>query len=154
MAIKIGQLAKLTGCQVVTIRYYEKEGLLAPPSRTQSGYRLYSAKDVERLIFVRHCRSHGMALEEIKALLKLQQRPDGDCSEVSQLVERHIDQVEEQIQSLTKLKEHLVKLRGQCPHGGLVSSCGIIKGLAAHELCSCPQTQESISSPDSRLSGH
>lgn len=142
MAVKIGELAELTGCRVVTIRYYEKEGLLAKPNRTQGGYRLYSPSDVERLSFIRHCRSHGMALEEIKALLKLQQTPDRDCSEVSELVDRHIDQVEEQIKSLKQLKEHLVRLRRKCPHGGVISSCGIIKGLSDHELCGCPLAQE------------
>ena len=63
--MKIGELAKKTGCQVVTIRYYEKEGLLPEPERSEGNYRLYSEADIERLRFIRHCRHHDMKLAEI-----------------------------------------------------------------------------------------
>lgn len=62
MKVKIGELAKMTGCQVVTIRYYEKEGLLKRPERTERNYRLYGEEDMARLRFIRHCRQHGMSL--------------------------------------------------------------------------------------------
>ena len=139
MSVKIGELAEKADCQVVTIRYYEKAGLLAKPPRSQGGYRLYSENDVERLKFIRHCRSHGMALEEVKALLKLRETPDRDCAEVNELVDRHISQVDEQIASLKRLKTQLVRLRKKCPHGGVVSSCGIIKGLTDRVVCGCLQ---------------
>ena len=58
MKVKIGELAKMTGCQVVTIRYYEKEGLLKRPERTERNYRLYGDEDIARLRFIRHCRQH------------------------------------------------------------------------------------------------
>lgn len=137
MSMKIGELAEQTRCQVVTIRYYEKEGLLAKPARGYNGYRLYTSDDVERLKFIRHCRSHSIALDEIKVLLKIRETPDRDCSEVSDLVDRHIKQVDEQLKSLKKLKEQLVRLRKKCPHGGAVSSCGIIKGLTDRKICGC-----------------
>ena len=135
--VKIGKLAELAGCQVVTIRYYEKEGLLAKPARSGAGYRLYAADDVERLKFIRHCRSHGMTLNEIKALLKMRETPDRDCSEVNELVDRHIAEIEDQIQSLKRLKDHLVQLRKKCPHGGIMSACGIMRGLNDQLECSC-----------------
>jgi len=137
MNVKIGELAEMADCQVVTIRYYEKEGLLAKPARTLSGYRLYTEADVERLKFIRHCRDHGMALAEIKALLKLREAPDSDCSAAGELVDRHIAEVEAQIKSLKRLKAHLVHLRKKCPHGGAVSACGILKGLTDRRVCGC-----------------
>lgn len=137
MSVKIGELAEKTDCRVVTIRYYEKAGLLAEPTRSRGGYRLYTEKDVERLKFIRHCRFHGIALEEIKALLKLRETPDRDCSEVNELVDRQISQVDEQIASLKRLKAQLVRLRKKCPYGGSVSACGILKGLTDREICGC-----------------
>lgn len=68
MEIKIGELAKRTGCEVVTIRYYEKEGLLPEPARSDGNFRLYGAAHVERLRFIRHCRSLDMSLSEIRTL--------------------------------------------------------------------------------------
>lgn len=147
MAVKIGELAKLTDCQVVTIRYYEKEGLLETPVRTEGGYRLYGEEDVERLKFIRHCRAHGMSLGEIKILLGLRGAPDRDCSAVENLVDRHIKEIDCQINSLERLKSQLVRLRGKCPHGGAASSCGIIKGQTGLEGCACPNGLQSVPDP-------
>ena len=69
MTIKIGELARRTECQVETIRYYEKEGLLPEPTRSRGNYRLYGEAQVERLQFIRHCRSLDMTLGEVRALL-------------------------------------------------------------------------------------
>jgi Cd(II)/Pb(II)-responsive transcriptional regulator len=142
MSVTIGELAKLAECQVVTVRYYEKSGLLQKPPRSAGGYRLYSQSDVERLQFIRHCRLHGLALEEIKALLKMRETPDRDCSAVNELVDRQIAQVDERIASLEKLRDHLLRLRKKCPHGGVVASCGILKGLTDRKICGCGFDEE------------
>ena len=136
MPLKIGELAKATDTQVVTIRYYEKEGLLRQPERTGSGYRLYSQDDVERLHFIRRCRQHGMSLDEIRDLLAFRDSPAPSCAWVNELVERHIARVEEQIASLETLKAHLEALRHACSgdHG---HTCGIIDSLAHGEDCPC-----------------
>lgn len=147
MAVKIGELAKLADCQVVTIRYYEKEGLLQDPVRTEGGYRLYREADVERLKFIRHCREHGMSLAEIKTLLGLRDAPDRDCSAVGHLVDKHIEEVDLQIKSLEKLKSQLVHLRGKCPHGGAISTCGIIKGLDDRAECGCRNDYSDSNTP-------
>ena len=142
MSVKIGELADLTGCQVVTVRYYEKEGLLNKPARSEAGYRLYTERDVERLKFIRHCRSHGMALAEIKALLALREAPDSDCSAAGELVDRHIQGLEQQIKSLERLKAQLIHLRKKCDHQGRAASCGILKGLTDRRLCGCLPADE------------
>lgn len=136
MSLKIGGLAKATGIKTVTIRYYEKEGLLRQPERNDSGYRLYSETDVERLHFIRRCRQHGMDLDEIRALLSFRDAPTPSCGWVNELVERHIVKVEEQMASLQILKEHLETLRQSCP-GDLSQRCGIIDSLGHDEPCPC-----------------
>lgn len=142
MNMKIGELAARAQCQVVTIRYYEKEGLLARPARSQGGYRLYTEADADRLLFIRHCREHGMALAEIKELLALREAPDSDCSAAGELVDRHIMDLERQIKSLEHLKAQLVRLRWKCTQNGLVSACGILKGLTDRRLCGCQPVDE------------
>ena len=136
MPLKIGDLAKATGTQVVTIRYYEKEGLLRQPERTGSGYRLYSEDDVERLHFIRRCRQHGMNLAEIRDLLAFRDPPAPSCAWISELVEKHIANVQAQIDSLLTLKAHLEALRGTCSgdHG---QGCGIINSLGHGSSCPC-----------------
>lgn len=133
---KIGELAKATGTQAVTIRYYEKEGLLREPERNASGYRLYTSEDAERLRFIRRCRQYGMSLPEIRDLLAFRDSPTSSCDWISALVERHIGKVQEQIDSLRILREHLEALRHACSgdHG---QSCGILGRLDHGAPCPC-----------------
>ncbi len=134
MKVKIGELAKMTGCQVVTIRYYEKEGLLSEPDRTGANYRLYGDKEIERLHFILHCRHHGMKLSEIRDLLAYKDNPRTDCVWVNSMIEEHIASVTEQIASLTHLKGHLEGLLQKCS-GGKTDGCGILKSLNEKESC-------------------
>ncbi len=127
--MKIGELAAKAGCRTVTVRYYEQAGLIKEAPRSEAGYRLYGEDDAERLRFIRNCRRHGMALPEIRELLKYRDAPERDCAGVSKLLERRIKSVEEQIESLNLLKEQLQKLHGECPGPARVSDCGIIRGL-------------------------
>ena len=133
--MKIGDLAKKTGCKVVTIRYYEKEGLLAEPERSDGNYRVYSEEDLERLEFIMHCRKHDMKLDEIKKLLAFRDKPQRDCTWVTDLIDTHIGNVDEQIRSLEHLKYHLEHLRRRCAGGHDGESCGIMQGLDNKELC-------------------
>lgn len=135
MKVKIGELARLTGCQVVTIRYYEKEGLLPEPERTGANYRLYGDEDIERLRFITHCRHHGMKLADIRKLLAFKDTPTADCAWVNRMIEGHIKDVTAQIASLTHLKEHLEDLLHKCS-GSKAGECGILKSLT--EAQSCP----------------
>lgn len=134
MKMKIGELAKMADCPVVTIRFYEKEGLLAAPERTGGNYRLYGDTDIERLRFVMHCRGHGMKLSEIRELLAFKDAPTTDCSWINTLVASHIADVEEQIASLTTLKKQLEDLLHTCS-GGKKTGCGIMETLSAADSC-------------------
>ena len=134
MEIRIGDLAKRSGCEVVTIRYYEKEGLLPKPARSGGNFRLYGEAHIERLQFIRHCRSLDMTLSEIRALLGLRDNPMQDYGEVNTLLEAHIQQVEMRVSALLQLKRHLVDLREKCSGSRSVEACGILQGLGN---CNC-----------------
>lgn len=134
MTVKIGELAKMTGCEVVTIRYYEKEGLLKKPERTEGNYRIYEDDDITRLRFIRHCRQHGMSLSEIRALLAFNDNPNSSCDWINALIKQHIEDVEKQIDDLIHLKNHLENLYHKCD-GGKKEGCGILKSLIDGENC-------------------
>jgi len=137
MEIKIGELAKRTRCEIVTIRYYEKEGLLPKPARSDGNFRLYGDAHVECLQFIRHCRSLDMTLVEIRALLELRDNPNQNCDEVNVLLDGHIQQVEARMETLLQLKQRLVVLRDTCTGARAVESCGILHGLS---VCSVSQS--------------
>lgn len=127
--LKIGELAKRASCLVETIRYYEREGLLLEPARSEGNYRLYTNVHVERLQFIRHCRSLDMTLEEIRNLLRFRDAPDENCSEVDALLEEHIKHVADRIKELRFLQKDLRRLRGQCEQARTTKDCGILKSL-------------------------
>src|SRR3546814_4748472 len=79
----IGELAKRTESTVETIRYDEKEGLLPEPSRSDGNYRLYGEEHIERLRFIRHCRTLDMALDDVRTLLRYRDTPTEDCGDVN-----------------------------------------------------------------------
>lgn len=126
MSIKIGELAKRTHCSIVTIRFYENEGLLPSPQRSEANYRLYDEKVVERLQFIRHCRALDMSLEDIRSLLNYKDNPAQDCDKVNELIDQHIDQVEENIKVQLALKQQLLSLRKQCSGSRTADSCGVL----------------------------
>ena len=86
--LKIGQLAKLSGTTTKTIRYYELLGLLHEPERTDSGYRLYEEKNVERLTFIRKAKSLGFSLTDIGETLTLYDSQQAPCIHVLALLDR------------------------------------------------------------------
>lgn len=128
--LKIGALSRRTACPVETIRYYEREGLLAAPPRSEGNYRLYDDAHAERLQFIRHCRSLDMTLDEIRSLLKFSDDPEGNCGDVNLLLDKHIGHVARRIDELKALQTQLKKLRSTCRSAQAVKDCGILQGLA------------------------
>ena len=138
--MRIGELAHKAAVDVQTVRYYEREGLLEAPSRTGSGYRAYGPEHLERLNFVRHCRSLDMPLAEVKRLLELAGEKGISCDEVNALVRAHLARVQAKRKSLEDLERKLAALNAQCESGHRVADCGILEELihAAHgEACAC-----------------
>ena len=128
--MRIGELSKEAGCDVETVRYYERIGLLPEPERTPSGYRTYGTQHLERLQFIRHCRTLQMPLAEIGTLLSLQAQPAQEYNEINDLLDHHIQRIQEQMTSLTTLKAKLVELRCKCNLPASIRDCAILHDLA------------------------
>lgn len=128
--MKIGELAQKARCSTQTIRFYEKSGLLPEPGRTQANYRHYHDGHLERLRFIRNCRSLDMTHDEIRALLGFIDEPQHDCTPVNGLLDEHIEHVNIRLSELTRLREQLIELRQRCDTAQDVPSCGIIRGLS------------------------
>lgn len=128
--LKIGELAKLTGSQVETVRYYEQEGLLPAPNRSAGNYRLYGAAHVEHLQFVLRCRSLDMTLNEIRELLTFRDSPEQNCGAVNELLDCHIKHVSTRITELQSLENQLKKLRNLCRQTQKAKDCQILQGLS------------------------
>jgi Cd(II)/Pb(II)-responsive transcriptional regulator len=127
--MKIGELAKRANCQVETVRYYEREGLLAAPSRSEGNYRLYQAQHLERLLFIRNCRTLDMTLDEVRSLLQLMDDPQQSCEQVNQLIDAHIGHVQTRVSNLQQLQQQLIALRQSCSSGHGIQQCGILQQL-------------------------
>jgi Cd(II)/Pb(II)-responsive transcriptional regulator len=129
MHMKIGELARLTGAQVVTIRYYEREGLLPETARTEGNYRVYGHAHVERLSFIRNCRSLDMTLDEIRVLLRFKDSSSEDCGAVNELLDQHVGHVTSRIRELRQLERQLLDLRALCLEARDAKHCGILNEL-------------------------
>ena len=127
--LTIGALARDTDCPPETIRYYEREGLLPPASRTAGNYRHYSPAHLERLVFIRNCRSLDMTLDEIKQLLRFRDEPQSECGAAHALIDEHITHIGERIAELEQLQRQLQTLRRQCQPAGDAKKCGILDRL-------------------------
>lgn len=132
--MKIGELAKRANCPVETLRYWEREGLLPAPARTEGNYRMYSPAHLEQVLFIRNCRVLDMSLDEIRQLLALWHAPQENCEGVNALVDEHIGHVVEKIRTLKLLEKQLRELRKRCTEGRDVAACGIIEGLTQKAL--------------------
>ena len=129
-AIQIGELSRQTGCNVETIRYYERVGLLPRPPRSAGRYRLYDTGDVRRLAFVRRARELGFTLDEVRALLVLSAaNGENTCSEVRDLTARHLADVRAKIADLRAMERVLSEAVHQCDTGGL-PGCPLIDTLS------------------------
>ena len=128
--MKIGELAKSTGTPVETVRYYEREGLLPAPARSESNYRQYGAAHVERLGFIRNCRALDMTLDEIRVLLRFRDAPADNCAGVNALLDAHIVHVADRIAELQVLEKQLRRLRTQCRKVETAADCGILGELS------------------------
>lgn len=138
--MRIGELARATGVDIETIRYYEKVRLLGLPARTDNGYRSYSRIHLERLAFIRHCRALDIPLADVRSLLAFLDNPQEDCAGINDLIDAQLDKVRARLASIQALERQLMSLRRQCSEPHSAAECGILHDLvaAAHgEACAC-----------------
>jgi DNA-binding transcriptional MerR regulator len=124
----IGELARIAGAKVETIRYYERIGLLPPPPRTSGNYRAYGRSHLERLSSIRRGRELGFSLGAVRDLLRLSDDRKRSCAGIDELARTHLADVENKLVNLLELRRVLHDLVDQCQHG-TVADCRIIQAL-------------------------
>lgn len=125
----IGELSKLTGVKIETIRYYEQQKLLADPPRTEGGHRCYNEDHLKRLTFIRRARQLGFTMEEIRELLILVEGGMYTCGEVKALTMEHAKSVREKINDLIRMEATLLDISSRCS-GDAVPECPILDALS------------------------
>ena len=128
--LKRSDLARLTGCNLETIRYYENVGLVPDPPRTASGHRRYSTAHVERLNFVMRARDLGFTMEEIRGLLSLVDRGSHTCAEVERMGRHHLEVVRDKIRDLKAIETVLAQTIARCT-GSDTPDCPLLDVLSA-----------------------
>lgn len=128
-AYTIGQIAKQTGVTVEAIRFYEKQGLLAKPMRSASGYRVYGEDIVRRVQFIQRAKLLGFSLKEILELLNLRRTHTTTCADVKQVAEIKITHIDHKLKELQLMRSALTELAAQCDVVADVTDCPILDAL-------------------------
>jgi Zn(II)-responsive transcriptional regulator len=129
-ALTIGKLARQVDLSVETLRYYERRGLIEPRQRSEAGYRLYQPDVVRRLRFIRRAQALGFSLDEIADLLALSANPDASAGEVKALTQAKIEDIEQRIRDLERMRQALSGLAEHCPgHRTTTADCPILSAL-------------------------
>ena len=122
-------LARKTGCNLETIRYYEKIGMMPDPPRNAAGYRIYDKFHVSRLRFILRGRELGFPLDNLRGLLALVDGGRQTCSEVKERTERHLVDVRAKIADLRRIEKVLAETASKCS-GRRVPECPVLDALA------------------------
>lgn len=123
-----GELAERSGCNIETVRFYERQGLLPAPPRTAGGHRDYAPEHLKRLTYIRRSRELGFTLDDVRSLLTLVDGSDWTCAEVKAMTLEHLAEVRRKIADLQRLARTLQDMAAQCD-GGALPECPIVDAL-------------------------
>ena len=123
--LQIGELSRLSGVNIETIRYYERIRMLPPPPRTASGRRVYGSTGLRTLVFIRRSRELGFSLDRIRALLRLGGPGKASCREVREIAAHHLDDVRAKLGNLKKLERLLARTVARCS-GRTAPDCPVL----------------------------
>jgi MerR family transcriptional regulator, copper efflux regulator len=126
----IGELARIGGVSVETLRFYEKKGLISPPTRRPSGYRDYPASAAAELRFIRNGKELGFSLVEIRELMVLRERPAESCDAACSLAIVRLDAMRTQLRELQASERRLARLLEQCQPNLTAADCPIFIALS------------------------
>jgi MerR family mercuric resistance operon transcriptional regulator len=126
-AFTIGEFAKRTAVNIETIRYYERVGLMPPPTRTAGGRRVYDESDQRTLGFIRKARELGFHIADTRALLAL--RVADACTDVMAIAQRHLETVRAEMRRTAEVERVLSEAVGRCPGGVSANACAVLKVL-------------------------
>jgi MerR family mercuric resistance operon transcriptional regulator len=125
--LTIGELARLTGASIETIRYYERIGLMPRPPRTGGGRRAFGADSLHTLNFIRRCRELGFGLDDVRTLLALR-GAQSCCMDARSIASRHLEMVRAKLQHLSEMEASLAGLVARCS-GEATSECPVLDAL-------------------------
>lgn len=128
--LRRSDLARMTGCNLETIRYYESIGVMPEPPRTATNYRAYDDSHVGRLRFIMRARELGFTLDEVRDLLALVDGGAQTCGEVQTIANTHLETVRAKMADLARIEQVLSSTVAQCT-GGDVPECPVIDALTA-----------------------
>jgi len=126
--LTIGPLSDRAGCNIETIRYYERIGLMPRAARSDGGHRLYGEEHVKRLGFIRRSRELGFTLEQIRTLLRLVDGRQYTCAQVKRITVGHLEEIHRKVADLRTIERVLQDMAAQCD-GGAVPKCAVIDAL-------------------------
>ncbi len=128
MTMLIGALSKRTGCNIETIRFYERIGIMPKPARTQGGHRHYDHDALKRLNFILRARQLGFTLDTVRALLSLADGEGQSCAEVEGISGKHLSDVRGKLADLAALERVLTDMVARC-QGGTMPDCPLIEAF-------------------------
>jgi MerR family copper efflux transcriptional regulator len=134
--LTIGEVAKRAAVHIETLRYYERQGLMARPPRNRSNYRLYSEETVRRVQFIKRAQQLGFSLKEIQELLALRAAPQAQCVDVRERALAKIHEIEHKMRALQAMHTALTRLVAACAGQEYVADCPILESLDADEHAS------------------
>jgi len=124
--LNIGQLARQTGVTVETVRFYEKQGLIAAPRRTAAGYRQYPPETVQRLHFIQNAKDVGFTLRDIGELLAMREESGTTCQDIQLRASDKLVEVEQKLRELTRIRNALARLVTKCKAQTVEGECPIL----------------------------
>ena len=127
--LKIGEVSKLSGVGIEALRFYERQGLLGSPPRTQSGYRLYDEEALERLDFIKRAQVLGFTLAEIARVIADKQAGQSPCMEVREIVRRRLQELDERLKEMQRYRKQLAAALSEWDEAGDKEGhiCGLIE---------------------------
>ena len=135
--LTIGRLAKQVSLGIETIRFYERQGLIEPPPRTDSNYRVYPEEEVNRLRFIKRAKNLGFTLSEIKELLFIRHDPHATKADIKNRTLDKLEDVKQKISDLTRIKMALEPLASSCDGHGPLEECPILEALDSDNAEHC-----------------
>ena len=134
--LTIGEVAKRAAVHIETLRYYERQGLVARPPRSKSNYRLYPEETVRRVQFIKRAQQLGFSLKEIQELLALRTAPQAQGTDVRERTLAKIHEIEHKVRALQARQTALTRLVAACAEQGYITDCPILESLDADEHAS------------------
>lgn len=126
---KIGEVARMANVNKETIRYYERRDLITKPNHLRSGYRIFTARQIDEIKFIKRAQQLGFTLNEIKEMMTLRIDENISCEKIRTKAEKKYQDIIRKIEDLEKIKAVLVNLIDSCKTYNPIEDCVILKAL-------------------------